>query len=410
VKDELEKSMARARDALLRPGVTTPRQAGHKPGALDPAQLKTLSMVMGATALFFIVLGLLTGKHEFVKLGAVLAVVGVSSLAARRATSPGPGIGMGASVARDALIDPTASVDMGAHVSAGAQLKENAVVRMGTFIGKGAVLERGATVSWGVSVGAGAVIGEGATVGAGSQILAGARVPAGMTIWPGTSYGAKGETLAKPREAPKPLEPAKAAEPVDPRAARVAAACDKLDAEVRASPEKMREVLGNPGQVVESLRSTCADLLKREAELRRESDTARLEEERGVIAARVDAEQDGQIRESLRGALAAIDGQKQQRDSLRLTADRLAAEHMRLLYTLEHLAAQFVRMRSAGADASRAPQELQQGVAQLREELDAIADALESVNAPLPQMTRDTAVAPPDDATPAASPRGRVRD
>jgi carbonic anhydrase/acetyltransferase-like protein (isoleucine patch superfamily) len=383
VSEELERSMARARDALTRPSI--PRQA--KPAFPSEAELKAFSMVAGATALFFIVLGLLTGQHEFIKVGMVLAVVGVASLAGRRALQPAPGVGMGATVARDAILDGTASVDMGATISAGAQLREQSVVRMGASVGKGAVLERGATVSWGVSIGAGAVIGEGATVGAGSHVLPGARVPAGMSLSPGTTYGAKGDRARKPQ----PQTPA------DPRVARVEAACDKLAAELGASPDSMREVLGDPGRVIVSLRGTCADLLRRESELRRESDTARLDQERAAIAARAEAEKDVQIRESLHGALQAIDGQKQQRESLHLTAERLAAEHTRLLYTLEHLAVQFVRMRSAGADATRAPQELQRGVAQLRDELDAIADALESVNAAPPSaMTLDSAVAPPD--------------
>src|SRR5215831_18399088 len=129
--------MARARDALLRPSA----RRLPEPEAPTDAQLKTLSMVTGATALFFIVLGLLTGKHEFIKVGMVLAVVGATSLAGRRALRPAPGVGMGATVARDAVLDRTASVDMGATIAAGAQLREGSVVRMGASIGKNAVLE-----------------------------------------------------------------------------------------------------------------------------------------------------------------------------------------------------------------------------------------------------------------------------
>jgi UDP-3-O-[3-hydroxymyristoyl] glucosamine N-acyltransferase len=65
---------------------------------------------------------------------------------------------------------------------------------------------------------------------------------------------------------------------------------------------------------------------------------------------------------------------------------------------LEQLAAQFARLRSAGDGAARAPQELQQGVVQLRSELEAIADALEAVAAP-----------PPDEALAEANPGERTR-
>ena len=62
---------------------------------------------------------------------------------------------------------------------------------------------------------------------------------------------------------------------------------------------------------------------------------------------------------------------------LKLAADRLEAEHTRLLYTLEGLASQFARLRSAGGQPGTPPAELEQAVSQLRGELDAIADALE---------------------------------
>jgi carbonic anhydrase/acetyltransferase-like protein (isoleucine patch superfamily)/archaellum component FlaC len=370
--------MARARDALTR--VSQPRP----PQRADPAadQWKVLPPALGSVALLFIVLGLIWGHHGLVTLGLVLAGAGAVSLAARRGLNPAPGIGMGATVARDAQVDPTASVDMGAAIDSGAKLAARSVVRMGAHIGKDAVLEEGATVSWGVSIGAGAVVGKGASVGAGSEVLPGAKVPPGFTLMPGTTYGAKHENELPPPPKPAPID--------DPRVARVQAACDKLSRELEASPERMREMLGGSGQIVEALRLTCADLIRRERELRLESDTSQLESERAVIASRAAAEADPQIKASLNGALAAIDGQKQQRESLRLTAERLAAEHTRLLYTLEHLSAQFVRMRSAGADIARPQAELQQGVSQLRDELDAISEALEAVAVPPPDSDSPT--------------------
>ena len=86
---------------------------------------------------------------------------------------------------------------------------------------------------------------------------------------------------------------------------------------------------------------------------------------------------------------------------LRVGADRLEAEQSRLVYTLEGLASQFVRLRSAGPGA--APAELQQGLAQLRDRIDAIADALEQVSREAPAAMRELATGPAntDASTPA---------
>ena len=80
------------------------------------------------------------------------------------------------------------------------------------------------------------------------------------------------------------------------------------------------------------------------------------------------------------------------RELLHLGADRLQAEHTRLLYTLDGLASQFVRMRTAGAGAGSA--ELEQSVLQLRAGIDAIADALEEVSREAPAALREFAAAP----------------
>jgi hypothetical protein len=195
-----------------------------------------------------------------------------------------------------------------------------------------------------------------------------------MWLRPGSTYGAGSAAPAVPAPQPQPA--------ADPRAARVAAACDKLDVELRAAPGSVRAFLGGSIETVGSLRRTCEDLARRERELRAEAGEdalARLAEERAALEKRVAAERDAQVVSSLRGALAAIDEQKRQRELLRVAADRLDAEHTRLLYTLEGLGSLFVRVRNAGAEASGAPAALQQGVAQLRAGLDAIADALEDV-------------------------------
>lgn len=60
----------------------------------------------------------------------------------------------------------------------------------------------------------------------------------------------------------------------------------------------------------------------------------------------------GPVTLSLRGAVAALDEQRRQRELVLLAADRLEA---RLLYTLEGLASQFVRLRAAGTGGGPAP-------------------------------------------------------
>ncbi|HTO97738.1 MAG TPA: hypothetical protein VMK66_11890, partial [Myxococcales bacterium] len=101
------------------------------------------------------------------------------------------------------------------------------------------------------------------------------------------------------------------------------------------------------------------------------------------------------IGQSLRGALSAIDDQRRQRDLLKLAADRLEAEHTRLLYTLEGLASQFLRLRTAGAQMEIEPAERERALGQLRAELDAIADALEEVTRASPEgMPASLAEAP----------------
>ncbi len=95
-----------------------------------------------------------------------------------------------------------------------------------------------------------------------------------------------------------------------------------------------------------------------------------------------------------------------QRELLRLGADRLQAEHSRLLYTLEGIASQFVRLRTAGGAA--AP-ELEQSLGQLRDGIDAIAGALEEVSRAAPAAMRDLATGPADTG-PGAAPRTRARE
>jgi carbonic anhydrase/acetyltransferase-like protein (isoleucine patch superfamily) len=332
-------------------------------------------------------------------------------------------IGLGATVDESAVIEPGASVEMGATIGRGAIVRSGAVVRMGATIEQDAVIEQGAIVSWGAVVNRGAVVGEGAVVGAGSVVQGGSRVPPGMRLSPGAVFatGVLGrqqpgdgvaalpapEVAAMPAvEPPRPIQVQ-----ADPRDQRLAAVCDKLEAELRASPEQVRAFLGGSDLTIASLRRTCEDLSRRERAMREEANpesVARLEEDRAALEKRIASEHDAQLGQSLRGAISAIDELKRQRELLRVGAERLQAEHTRLLYTLEGLASQLVRLRTAGA--TTVPAELSQGALDLRVRIDAIADALEEVSRDAPAAMRELATGPADAGEAAASRGVRSRD
>jgi carbonic anhydrase/acetyltransferase-like protein (isoleucine patch superfamily) len=379
----IEESLARLADALERnPG---PRRPPPRPSRQVTAVFETLAIAL-------IVAGQATHNKLLLALGLLLAVGGaalyvVPMLESRALEGGGASIGLGATVAEGAVIEPGASVEMGATIGRGAIVRSGAVVRMGATVEREAVIERGAMVSWGADVKRGAVVGERAVVGAGSTVGRGARVPPGTRILPGTSI-AGGASL--------PAAPAPAAVR-DPRDQKLADVCNRLEAELKSAPEHVRAFLGGSEQTIVSLRRTCEDLSRRERAMRAEVDPqaiARLDEERTGLEKRLAEEKDPEVRKSLEGALAAVGEWKRQRDLIRLGADRLQAEHTRLLYTLEALASQFVRLRTAGAGA--APADLEASVQQLRAGIDAIADALEQVSREAPAAMRELAVAPPD--------------
>jgi len=192
---------------------------------------------------------------------------------------------------------------------------------------------------------------------------------------------------------------------------RAAAACDRLEDELRAAPENVRAFLGTSQESLAALRRTCEDLATREQAMRGEANVARLEEERAALDKRLAAESDPGLKQSLTGAIAAIDELKRQHELLRVGADKLEAEQRRLVYTLEGLATQFVRLRTAGPGA--APAELEQGLGQLRDRIDAIADALEQVSRDAPAAMRELAVSPPDSTASTGqldNPRTRTHD
>ncbi len=193
------------------------------------------------------------------------------------------------------------------------------------------------------------------------------------------------EALPAPREelaAPRP-------EALDPRAARVDVLCDKLLAELRGAPGVLREVVHQPEPTVEALRRSCHELVRRERELRALSspeDEKRLTDEREQLAARVEAERDAVVKERLGSALEVLDEQRRQRAELGTAASRLEAEYTRLYYTLEHLYAQVLRVRSADtASADVAGAGLRKSLEQLGTEMDAVAEALEDAHRTPPE-------------------------
>jgi hypothetical protein len=164
---------------------------------------------------------------------------------------------------------------------------------------------------------------------------------------------------------------------------RVDSLCDKLLEEIRKGPAVLREVVRKPEESVRGLRDTIHALAKREAKVRAlvtSADGERLRQERLDVVARRDSASDPVTRERWEGALQALDAQLQHRETLRTQGARLEAERVRLGYTLENLYTQVLAVRStAGSDAAGA--ELKAGVERLGDEISAVADALESIQA-----------------------------
>jgi carbonic anhydrase/acetyltransferase-like protein (isoleucine patch superfamily) len=376
----LERSLTRMRAALASATAlqATPRL---------PAVGRWGAALVGLSASCFLLLAG-TGADVFLPLAMGFGVSG-GILFARGWTQrrpPAPGaparIGLGATVFSDAVVEPGAVVEMGATIRTGATVRSGALVGMGATVGANAIVETGAVVSWGATVRAGAVIGANAVVGWGATVGKGVRIPAGMRLRAGAtvSAGWLRERLPSPALASSPAR--------DPSEVRAAVVCDRLASEWRAAPEHVRSFLGTSDTTIASLRRTCEELVRREQALRAELDPGalvRLDEERTALDERLATETDERIRSSLAGTVVAINEQRRQRELLRLSADRLQAERMRLVYTLEGLASQFVRLRTAGAEAGRASAaDLEQGVKELGAELNAIADALEEESQDVP--------------------------
>jgi hypothetical protein len=181
--------------------------------------------------------------------------------------------------------------------------------------------------------------------------------------------------------------------------ARVDALCEKLLEEIRKGPAVLREVVRNPEQSVRGLKDAIHALAKREAEVRAlvtPADGERLQRERAQLVTRRDTATDPVTRERWEGALSALDAQLQHRATLQTQGARFEAERVRLGYTLENLYTQVLAVRSsAGSDDASA--QLKAGVEQLGDEISAVADALESMQAvdPGPAAPETSGTPPP---------------
>lgn len=187
------------------------------------------------------------------------------------------------------------------------------------------------------------------------------------------------------RSRPAQPEPARRQEAApDPRDARVDAVCTRIASELDGAAPSVKELVGKNAKAIEQLRATCRSLTARERELRalvNPEDDARLAKERDGLVARISAESDQVVRARLESALAALDEQRKQRGELRTAAARFEAEHTRIAYTLESLYTQILRLKSADSAAQdHASTALRQSLAQLGEEMDAVADAMEEVH------------------------------
>lgn len=186
----------------------------------------------------------------------------------------------------------------------------------------------------------------------------------------------------------------------DPRDLRVDAICSKLLDDLRHSPPIVKEMFRKPEETVAALRTTCRELTRRERSVRRflkPEEDVRLERERAALATRIEGEIDEVTRLRLASALAALDQQRQQRKDLSRSASRFDAEHTRISYTLESLHTQVIRMGSADAGSQDvAGAGLRRSLDLLSQEVDALAEALEKVNAEgsVPANLRRLAEAP----------------
>jgi len=228
------------------------------------------------------------------------------------------------------------------------------------------------------------------------------------------SLGGIGRPFENGAPQPPPVRGAGIAQQ-DPRDARVDAICDRILAELRTSPEAVKDIFIKPEETISALRNTCRNLTRRERDLRRflsPTDDERLMREREALQKRIDGESDEVTRMRLASALAALDAQRDQRLELGRAAARFDAEHTRISYTLENLYTQVVRMRSADSSSvDVAGAGLRRSLDMLSREANALADALEKVNSGEAERMRKVAAGPgsASDAAPPGAPGTREK-
>ncbi|MGI5863341.1 MAG: hypothetical protein ACOX6T_14970 [Myxococcales bacterium] len=171
---------------------------------------------------------------------------------------------------------------------------------------------------------------------------------------------------------------------------RVELLADRLRQELRRASPLVREALHRPEETVEELRDACRILLRRERELRgalAARDEARLLCERAALGRRIERETDEVCRQRLERAASALDLELEQRAALGASASRLEAERTRILYSLEMLYTQLLRVRSAdAASADLAGAAVRVRLEQMSEELAAVAEALDETHADLSRV------------------------
>jgi hypothetical protein len=198
--------------------------------------------------------------------------------------------------------------------------------------------------------------------------------------------------------------PQAAAEPADPKVARIQGLCDKILAELESGPPIVREVVTEPRATIGGLRQACLETARRERELRgvlAAQDEAGLVAERDALAARLSSERDEIVRDRLGQALRALEQQLAHRAELTTAATRLEAENTRILYTLENLHMQLLRARSTDIGGPELGGKLRDSLRDLGTQIDAVAEALEWASAPATPgaPNENTAAAPGTRAT-----------
>lgn len=204
-------------------------------------------------------------------------------------------------------------------------------------------------------------------------------------VFPGFAIGIRGVRILGHKAQERRNAPMPPVLPKDPREERLDRACDGLLAALRDSPQTLAAVFNGSEKVVTLLQSSARDLLRRERTLRelvRPEEEGRLRAERDALAQRVAQATDEVARSRFEAALVAVDEQIAKRRDVARNADRLEAEHTRLIATLEGLLVNVVRLRSADATSAHvAGAGLQESLDALRSEVDALADAAEEMNA-----------------------------